>query len=60
MLRSTPVEDEAKLAKNRLENYCVTVRNTHTEEKLKGKFEAGEVCAGCFGLAGQESFGRER
>ena len=28
-------------AKNRLEDYCFTARNFHTEEKLKGKFEAG-------------------
>merc|ERR1711881_460263 len=29
-------------AKNGLENYCFTMRNTLTEEKLKDKFEAGD------------------
>merc|ERR1712065_127699 len=37
-------EDEANKskieAKNGLENYCFTMRNTLTEEKLKDKFEA--------------------
>merc|ERR1712242_550707 len=39
-------EDEsnrAKIeAKNGLENYCFTMRNTLQEEKLKEKFEAGD------------------
>ena len=38
-------EDEANKskieAKNGLENYCFTMRNTLTEEKLKDKFESG-------------------
>merc|ERR1719161_1863316 len=29
-------------AKNGLENYCFTMRNTLREEKLKDKFEAGD------------------
>merc|ERR1712185_431350 len=29
-------------AKNGLENYCFTMRNTLQEEKLKDKFEAGD------------------
>merc|ERR1712110_365373 len=29
-------------AKNGLENYCFTMRNTLNEEKLKEKFEAGD------------------
>merc|ERR1711959_229946 len=29
-------------AKNGLENYCFTMRNTLSEEKLKDKFEAGD------------------
>merc|ERR1711907_226735 len=29
-------------AKNSLENYCFTMRNTLQEEKLKDKFEAGD------------------
>merc|ERR1712164_11151 len=29
-------------AKNGLENYCFTMRNTLTEEKLADKFEAGD------------------
>merc|ERR1711998_749702 len=29
-------------AKNGLENYCFTMRNTLNEEKLKDKFEAGD------------------
>merc|ERR1712012_971021 len=29
-------------AKNGLENYCFTMRNTLTEEKLKDKFESGD------------------
>merc|ERR1712056_45626 len=39
-------EDEANKqkieAKNGLENYCFTMRNTLNEEKLKEKFEAGD------------------
>merc|ERR1712032_1214421 len=39
-------EDEAHKAKveakNGLENYCFTMRNTLNEEKLKEKFEAGD------------------
>merc|ERR1711868_125149 len=39
-------EDEAARvkieAKNSLENYCFTMRNTLNEEKLKDKFEAGD------------------
>merc|ERR1711861_86870 len=39
-------EDEANRgkveAKNGLENYCFTMRNTLTEEKLADKFEAGD------------------
>merc|ERR1712023_119129 len=39
-------EDEANKskveAKNGLENYCFTMRNTLQEEKLKDKFEAGD------------------
>ncbi|CAE8632098.1 unnamed protein product, partial [Polarella glacialis] len=39
-------EDEANKgkveAKNGLENYCFTMRNTMNEEKLKEKFEAGD------------------
>ncbi|CAE8610653.1 unnamed protein product [Polarella glacialis] len=39
-------EDEAQKgkveAKNGLENYCFTMRNTLNEEKLKEKFEAGD------------------
>merc|ERR1712100_279799 len=39
-------EDEAAKhkieAKNGLENYCFTMRNTLSEEKLKDKFEAGD------------------
>merc|ERR1712161_102057 len=39
-------EDEANKgkveAKNGLENYCFTMRNTLQEEKLKEKFEAGD------------------
>merc|ERR1712226_526615 len=39
-------EDEANRkkveAKNGLENYCFTMRNTLSEEKLKDKFEAGD------------------
>merc|ERR1712196_513492 len=39
-------EDEAQKvkieAKNGLENYCFTMRNTLNEEKLKDKFEAGD------------------
>merc|ERR1711963_722270 len=39
-------EDEANRqkieAKNGLENYCFTMRNTLQEEKLKDKFEAGD------------------
>merc|ERR1712054_173096 len=39
-------EDEAQKvkieAKNGLENYCFTMRNTLQEEKLKDKFEAGD------------------
>merc|ERR1719169_31364 len=39
-------EDEANKqkieAKNGLENYCFTMRNTLNEEKLKDKFEAGD------------------
>ena len=41
-------EDEANNAKieakNILENYCFTVRNTHTEEKLKDKFARRQSC----------------
>merc|ERR1712053_65833 len=40
------VEDEANKnkveAKNSLENYCFTMRNTLNEEKLKEKFEEGD------------------
>merc|ERR1712167_367443 len=39
-------EDEAAKtkieAKNGLENYCFTMRNTLSEEKLQDKFEAGD------------------
>merc|ERR1711982_74166 len=39
-------EDEANkvkiVAKNSLENYCLTMRNTLNEEKLKEKFEPGD------------------
>merc|ERR1712107_577799 len=39
-------EDEANRqkieAKNGLDNYCFTMRNTLNEEKLKDKFEAGD------------------
>merc|ERR1719245_1098202 len=39
-------EDEATKvkveAKNGLENYCYTMRNTLAEEKLKDKFESGD------------------
>merc|ERR1711918_63803 len=39
-------EDEANRlkieAKNGLENYCFTMRNTLSEEKLKDKFEGGD------------------
>merc|ERR1712039_174542 len=39
-------EDEATKvkveAKNGLENYCFTMRNTLSEEKLQDKFEAGD------------------
>ena len=39
-------EDEANKpkieAKNGLENYCFTVRNTLTDEKIKEKFESGD------------------
>merc|ERR1719263_2409079 len=39
-------EDEANKskieAKNGLENYCFTMRNTLSEEKLQDKFEAGD------------------
>lgn len=38
-------DDAAKVkieAKNGLENYCFTMRNTLQEEKLKDKFEAGD------------------
>merc|ERR1719265_1362016 len=35
--------NKAKIeAKNGLENYCFTMRNTLNEEKLKDKFEAGD------------------
>ena len=38
-------EDEADHveieARNGVENYCITARNDHMEEKLEGKFEAG-------------------
>ena len=35
--------DKAKVdAKNCWENHCVNVRNTDAEEKLEGKFEAGD------------------
>ena len=55
--------DKAKIdAKNHLENYCITARNTHTEVKPEGELEAGhkkKFVQGCFGLEGQESIGRE-
>jgi len=38
-------DEQAKVkidAKNSLENYCYTMKNTLTEEKLKEKFEAGD------------------
>merc|ERR1712118_356900 len=36
-------QNKAKIeAKNGLENYCFTMRNTLQEEKLKDKFEAGD------------------
>ena len=34
------------MAKNGLENYCFTVRNTHTEEKLKDTFARRPGCDG--------------
>merc|ERR1719231_1521431 len=36
------VNKEEVEAKNGLENYCFTMRNTLNEEKLKDKFEAGD------------------
>ena len=48
--RSYRDEDEANkvkiVAKNGLENYCFTVRNTHTEEKLKDTFARRPGCDG--------------
>merc|ERR1712176_1167927 len=35
-------EDEQQKAKNGLENYCFTMRNTLQEEKLKDKFEGDD------------------
>merc|ERR1711998_779213 len=35
-------EDESNKAKNGLENYCFTMRNTLQEEKLKDKFEGDD------------------
>merc|ERR1712037_994436 len=41
--RSEDEANKAKIeAKNGLENYCFTMRNTLQEEKLKDKFEAGD------------------
>merc|ERR1712165_164960 len=41
--RAEDESNRAKIeAKNGLENYCFTMRNTLQEEKLKGKFEAGD------------------
>merc|ERR1711865_800251 len=41
--RSEDEEAKQKIeAKNGLENYCFTMRNTLQEEKLKDKFEAGD------------------
>ena len=36
------MENKSKIeAKNSVENYCFTMRNTLTEEKLKDNFESG-------------------
>jgi len=41
--RAEDEENKAKIeAKNGLENYCFTMRNTLNEEKLKDKFEGGD------------------
>merc|ERR1711896_58431 len=41
--RAEDEQNKAKIeAKNGLENYCFTMRNTLNEEKLKDKFEAGD------------------
>merc|ERR1739846_2424 len=41
--RAEDESNRAKIeAKNGLENYCFTMRNTLQEEKLKEKFEAGD------------------
>merc|ERR1712161_56222 len=41
--RAEDEENRSKIeAKNGLENYCFTMRNTLQEEKLKEKFEAGD------------------
>merc|ERR1711918_173759 len=41
--RAEDEQNKAKIeAKNGLENYCFTMRNTLSEEKLKEKFEAGD------------------
>merc|ERR1712088_858586 len=41
--RSEDESNKAKIeAKNGLENYCFTMRNTLNEEKLKEKFEGGD------------------
>merc|ERR1712025_1236600 len=41
--RAEDESNRAKIeAKNGLENYCFTMRNTLQEEKLKDKFEAGD------------------
>merc|ERR1712228_264031 len=41
--RAEDEQNKSKVeAKNGLENYCFTIRNTLNEEKLKDKFEAGD------------------
>merc|ERR1712137_1390113 len=41
--RAEDEQNKSKIeAKNGLENYCFTMRNTLEEEKLKDKFEAGD------------------
>merc|ERR1739842_283007 len=41
--RAEDEQNKAKIeAKNGLENYCFTMRNTLNEEKLKDKFEGGD------------------
>merc|ERR1719230_1863513 len=43
MFRAEDEQNKQKIeAKNGLENYCFTMRNTLNEEKLKDKFEGGD------------------